>query len=144
MEIKIKRVDQSLPLPEYKTKGAAAFDLSARETVRIPPREVKYIPLNVILEVPENSWVLLAPRSSTHKLGITAANGIGIGDCDFCGENDEYHFAALNFTDKEVIIERGTRIAQMMILSYQQMQFEEVKSFEQHKTRGGFGSTGMK
>lgn len=142
MKIKIKRIDKSLPLPGYKTKEAAGFDVYARETVLIKPKEIKYVPLNVVLEIPKNAWVLLAPRSSTHKLGIMLANSIGIGDPDFCGDGDEYRFPAFNFTDKEVVIGRGTRLAQMIVLNYQQVEFEEVDSLK-NKDRGGIGSTGL-
>ncbi len=143
MNIRIKRIDKTLPLPEYKTKGAAAFDVYARETMIIKAREVAYIPLNICLAVPHGTWVLLANRSSTHKLGITSVNGIGIGDSDFCGDNDEYRFAALNYTDKEVTIERGTRIAQMLIMNHHVVNFEEVEEMK-NDDRGGFGSTGLK
>jgi dUTP pyrophosphatase len=144
MKIKIKRVDKSLPLPEYKTEGAAAFDLYVRETVIIPAHSVKLIPMNTIIELPKGCWAMLVPRSSCHKKGIMAANGIGIGDLDYCGENDEYHFPALNFTDSEVVIERGDRIAQMMIFHYDRAEFTEVDSFSHNVSRGGFGSTGDK
>lgn len=142
-KVKIKRVDTSLPLPQYKTKGAVALDLHTRETVAIPPKEIRYIPLNVVLEIPENCWVMVVPRSSAHKIGIMQANGVGIGDRDFCGNKDEYHFAAFNFTDKEVLIEKGTRIAQMMVLQFHPVEFEEVEKFD-GESRGGFGSTGEK
>ena len=142
MKIKIKRIDKSLPLPEYKTKGAVGFDVSSRKTITIKPKEIAYIPLNVVLEIPDNSWVMLAPRSSTHKLGIMSANSIGVGDKDFCGDNDEYCFAAFNFTDNEITIERGMRVAQMMVLNYRQAEFEEVETFNKDD-RGGFGSTGF-
>ncbi len=143
MRVKIKRIDKSLPIPEYKTEKAAGFDVYSRETITIKPGEVRYIPLNIVLEIPEDSWVLLAPRSSAHKMGITAANSIGIGDGDFCGENDEYHLAALNFTNKEVTIEKGNRVAQMIIMNYRQVSFEEVETMK-NEDRGGFGSTGLK
>lgn len=143
MNIRIKRVDRTLPLPEYQSKGAAAMDLAARETISLKPKEIRYIPLNIILEIPEHCWVLIAPRSSAHKLGIMQANGICIGDSDFCGEKDEYHFAAYNFTEREVVIERGARIAQMMILAHTRITLEEVDSV-QKESRGGFGTTGVK
>jgi len=142
-KVKIKRIDKSLPLPQYKTKGAVALDLCARENISIKPKEIRYIPLNVALQIPDNCWVLVAPRSSTHKLGIMQANGIGIGDRDFCGDNDEYHFAAFNFTDKEVLVEKGTRIAQLMILHFSPVEWEEVENLNQ-PDRGGFGSSGVK
>ncbi|MEK6937894.1 MAG: dUTP diphosphatase [Nanoarchaeota archaeon] len=141
--IRIKRIDTSLPLPEYKTKGAVALDLSSRETTIIPPKEIRYLPLNVVIENPDNCFILIAPRSSLHKIGIMQANGIGIVDRDFCGEKDEYHFAAFNFTDKEVTIEKGTRIAQILALEFKPIEWEEVESMNK-ESRGGFGSTGRK
>lgn len=139
--VKIKRFDKELPLPEYKTAGAAALDLYARTEVIIQPREVKLIPLNVAIEIPQDYFGLLVSRSSAHKLGITAANGVGIIDSDFRGDNDECCFLALNFTDKVVTIERGTRIAQILIISAKQVKVVEVESMG-NADRGGFGSTG--
>ncbi|MBL8015091.1 MAG: dUTP diphosphatase [Candidatus Doudnabacteria bacterium] len=139
--VKIKRFDKELPLPEYKTAGAAALDLYARTEVIIQPREVKLIPLNVAIEIPQDYFGLLVSRSSAHKLGITAANGVGIIDSDFRGDNDECCFLALNFTDKVVTIERGTRIAQILIISAKQVKVVEVDSMG-NADRGGFGSTG--
>ena len=143
MQIKIKRFDKSLPLPEYKTKGAAAFDLSARETVTIQPGEVALIPLNVAIEIPNGYFILLVNRSSTFKMGITSANGVGIGDSDYCGDNDEYRFAARNYTKEPVTIERGTRCCQMLVLPINQVDIQEVEHLE-NDDRGGFGSTGNK
>ena len=143
MKVKIKRFDKTLPLPEYKTPGAACIDLYTRETTIIKPKEIKYIPLNVALEVPSNCFVLCVPRSSAHKLGIMQANNIGIGDSDYCGDNDEYKFAAYNYTEQEITIERGTRLAQMLILNYQQIEMEEVEQLH-NQNRSGFGSTGLK
>ncbi len=141
MRIKIKRFDKELPLPEYKSKGAVALDLCARETTEIEPKKVKLIPLNIALEIPKGYFVLLANRSSTFKLGITCINGIGVGDHDFCGDNDEYMFPALNYTNKKVVIERGTRCCQMLILPVANVEVEEVDNLE-NPDRGGFGSTG--
>jgi len=70
MLIKIKRFDKTLPLPEYKTEGAAAFDLYAREATEIPPGAIRYVPLNIAVETPPGHFLLLAPRSSTHKRGL--------------------------------------------------------------------------
>jgi dUTP pyrophosphatase len=142
-KLRIKRIDKSLSLPQYKTKGAVALDLSSRETVTILPKEIKYIPLNVIIENPEGGLILLAPRSSLHKMGIMQANGIGIFDGDFCGDKDEYHFPAYNFTDKEVTLEKGTRIAQILALEFEPIEWEEVEEMNK-ESRGGFGSTGKK
>ena len=82
-------------------------------------------------------------RSSTYKLGITCVNGLGIGDYDYCGDNDEYKFPALNYTDQEVTIEKGTRCCQMLILPIEKAEITEVDKLE-NSDRGGFGTTGNK
>jgi dUTP pyrophosphatase len=143
MQLTIRRFDKTLPLPEYKTEGAAALDLYSREEVTIKPGEVKLIPLNIALELPQNHFVLLVNRSSTYKMGITCVNGLGIGDYDYRGDNDEYKFPALNYTDKEVTIEKGTRCCQMLILPVHQVDVKEVEHLG-NTDRGGFGSTGKK
>jgi len=142
-KIKIKRFDKALALPEYKTAGAAGFDLVAREDTKIEPGMVGYIPLNVAIETPKNHLLMIAPRSSTHKLGLMQANSIGIGDSDFRGDEDEYKMAVLNFTKKVVVIEKGTRIAQGIFVKFTKAKWQEVSKMNS-KTRGGFGSTGKK
>jgi len=139
-KVKIKRFDKEIPLPESKTEGAAAFDLHARESVEIPPKELRYVPLNVAVETPPGHFLLLVARSSTHKKGIWMANGIGIGDPDFSGNEDEYKAVYYNFTDKSVLIEKGERIAQGLIVKRESIVWEEVDDME-NKTRGGFGTT---
>jgi len=139
--VTIKRFDKQIPLPEYKTEGAAAFDLYARESVEIPPKEFNYIPLNVAVQTPPGHFLLLAPRSSTHKKGLWMANGIGIGDPDFSGDQDEYRAVYYNFTDKPVMVEKGERIAQGLIVKHEAVQWQEVDTMP-NKTRGGFGTTG--
>jgi len=143
MKVRIKRFDLSLPLPTYQSPGAVCVDLCARVETRIAPSSIGYIPLNVALEIPEGYWVLVAARSSTHKKGIMPANCIGIGDADFKGDNDEYQMPAYNFTDQEVVIEKGTRIAQMMVLPVEKIEIEEVDSLSS-PDRGGFGTTGVR
>lgn len=141
MKIRIKRFDKTLPLPEYKTSGAAAMDLYARETVVIPAHAIGYVPLNVAVQVPEEYWVFVTARSSLHKKGLMMGNGVGIGDADFCGDEDEYKAILLNFTDQEVTVQHGDRIAQMMVLQREKVELEEVTEMNT-KSRGGIGSTG--
>ena len=143
MKIRIKRFDKSLPLPEYKTKGAAGFDLSSREEIIIKAGEVGYAPLNIAIDIPSTHWAMVSARSSLHKEGLLLANGIGVGDSDFCGNDDEYTAALLNFSKKDVVIEKGQRIAQMLILPYEKVEIEAVEKLD-NKNRGGFGSTGKK
>jgi len=143
MNIRIKRFDKSIPLPEYKTSGAAAFDLSARVEVTIPAHTVGYVPLNVAIEVPEGYFVMLAARSSLHKRGLIPANGFGVVDADYCGDADEYVGALYNFSDADVVVAKGDRIMQCIVTPFERVEFNEIESMEK-ETRGGFGSTGTK
>jgi len=143
MKLKIKRFDKSLPLPVYKTGGAVAVDLCARTDFTIESHQIGYIPMNVAIEIPDGYFILMAPRSSTHKIGITGLNGVGIFDRDFCGDNDEYHFIAYNFTDKPVVIEKGTRLCQLLLIKCENFEFTEVEVMNT-PSRGGIGSTGVK
>ena len=141
MKIRIKLFDKELPAPEYKSAKAAALDLYARETVTIQPGVVGMVPLNIALELPKNHWVLMSARSSLHKRGLMMANGIGVGDEDYCGDNDEYRAALLNYTKEPVTIERGERIVQMIVMQREPVEVEIVEKLA-GKDRGGVGSTG--
>lgn len=143
MKLKIKRFDKSLPLPDHKTAGAVAVDLYSREEITVQPHQLNYVPMNVAIEIPDGYFIMMASRSSTHKLGITGVNGVGIFDRDYCGDNDEYHYIAYNFTDKPVIIEKGTRLCQLLLIKCENFDFEEVETMG-NPTRGGFGTTGVK
>ena len=143
MQIKIKRFDKTLPLPVHKTAGSAAVDLCSRIDVEIKPKEIAYIPMNVAVEIPKGYFVMLVTRSSTHKLGLMSINGIGVMDQDYCGDNDEYHFAAYNFTDHIVKVGKGTRLTQIVLVKYEKFDIEEVAKMENFD-RGGFGTTGVK
>ncbi len=143
MKLKIKRFDKSLPLPIHKTAGAVAVDLYSREEITVEAHQLNYVPMNVAIEIPDGYFVMMAPRSSTHKLGITGINGIGVFDRDFCGDNDEYRFIAYNFTDTPVIIEKGTRLCQLLLIKCENFDFEEVESMG-NSDRGGLGTTGVK
>lgn len=141
LQVLIKRFDTTLPLPEYKTSGAAAVDLCARETTTIPAKGIGYVPLNIALQLPEDAWALMAARSSLHKKGLMMANGIGVGDFDFRGNTDEYKAALYNFTNADVVVERAERIVQLLILNRRPIQFIEKEIFPD-ADRGGFGTTG--
>ena len=143
MKLKIKRFDKTLPLPVHKTAGAVAVDLYSRTEFTIEPHQFGYVPMNVAIEIPDGYFVMMASRSSTHKMGLTGLNGVGIFDRDYCGDNDEYHFIAYNFTDKTVNIEKGTRLCQLLLIKCENFDFEEVDSMG-NASRGGFGTTGNK
>ena len=141
MNVKIKRLDKSLPLPEYKTDGAVGFDIYVRETTTIGPGKVELIPGNIIVETPPGYMLLIALRSSTpRKKGLIKPHGIGVIDNDYCGEDDEIKVQVYNYTDKDVVVEKGERIAQGIFVKIDTCKWEETD--EMGKSRGGFGSTG--
>ena len=142
MEIRIKRIDTELPLPEYKTEGAAAMDLSVRETITIPSRGIEVAHLNVAIAPPAGHFVLMAARSSLRKRGLMLANGIGVLDEDYAGDDDEYRAALYNFTDEPVVVERGERVVQILVLPYDKVAWTEVDTLG-NPNRGGFGTTGL-
>lgn len=141
MKVKIKRTDKSLPLPVYQTKGSVGFDISAREDTAVPPKSVALVPGNIIVETPPGYMLLIALRSSTpRKKGLHKPHGIGVIDNDYCGEEDEVKVQVFNSTDKEVVVEKGERIAQGIFVKIDKFEWDEVEKMG--KSRGGFGSTG--
>ncbi len=145
MKVKIKLVDKTLPLPTYQTEGSVAFDLYARKTTIIKPWQPTIIPANVIIEVPKGYFLMLASRSSTPiKKHLMVANGIGVIDEDYHGDKDEIGVQVLNFAKEDVMVERGERIAQALLVNIAKVvNFEVVESIKKD-SRGGFGSTGSK
>ncbi len=141
MKIKIKRFNKEHPLPKRQTEGAAAFDLMAREATTIPPKQIGYVPLNIAVGTPPGHFLLIAARSGTHKKGLMLANGIGIVDPDYSGDNDEVKAAYYNFLDQPVSIEKGERIAQAAFIPIRSFEWQETEKMET-KDRGGFGTTG--
>ncbi len=141
MKVKIKRVDKSLPLPKYETDGSVGFDLLCRESAEIAPQSIVLIPANVIVETPPGYMLMICLRSSTpRKFGLMMAQGLGIVDTDYCGEEDELKIQVFNFTDEPVTIERGSRIAQGVFVKVDTAEWYEVEQMGA-PSRGGFGST---
>jgi|SRR5690606_10181321 len=142
MAVKVQRIDKDLPLPRYETNGAVGFDLLARETTVIPKGTIQLIPGNVIVETPPGYMLVVASRSSTpRKKGLTQPHGIGIIDQDYCGPTDEIKIQMYNFSENDVTVERGEKIAQGVFVHVSKFDFEEVEQIKE-ESRGGFGSTG--
>ncbi len=142
MKVKIVRIDKALPLPVYETTGSVGFDLIARETTVIRPKTIELIPSNVIIEVPAGYMLIVASRSSTPiKRNLSTPHGFGIIDHDYCGPSDEIKIQVYNFSETDVIINRGDKIAQGVFVKIEKFLFKEVDEVSD-KNRGGFGSTG--
>lgn len=141
MKVKIKRIDTTLPLPKYETKGAVAFDVLARVETIIPPHKIGRVPTNIVVEIPEGYMLLLKDRSSTaKKKGLLCT--IGFIDQDYCGDDDEIQLQFYNFQSTAVVIEKGERLGQAAFVRTDIAEWEEVTYMKHNKKRGGFGSTG--
>ena len=139
--IRIRRLDPDVALPSYQTTEAAGFDLAAREDVRVPPGEVRLIPTGFVIEVPHGYFLGIFARSSTPlKRGLMVANGVGVVDPDYAGPHDEVKVQVLNFTREEVLVRRGDRIAQGIVIPCLRVVWSEGETRD--TSRGGFGSTG--
>ena len=142
LQVTIKRVDTSLPLPSYATAGSVGFDLFCREDTEIAPRTPGLIPTNVIVQTPAGYMLLVTMRSSTpRRKGLLIPHGVGIIDQDYCGEGDELFVQVYNFRDEAVTVKRGERIAQGIFVPIMRASWNEVD--EMGQGRGGFGSTGV-
>src|SRR5918911_1045939 len=142
LQVTIKRIDTSLPLPTYATAGSVGFDLFCREDTEVAPRKLARIPANVIVQTPPGYVLLLVMRSSTpRRKGLLIPNGMGVIDQDYCGEGDELMVQVYNFRDEAVMVLRGERIAQGIFVPVMRAVWQEVE--EMGEGRGGFGSTGV-
>ena len=141
LNVCLKRVDTSLPLPSYATEGSVGFDLLCREETEIAPRSLGRIPANLIVQTPPGYMLLLTMRSSTaRRKGLLMPNGVGIIDQDYCGEGDELLVSVYNFQDEATTVLRGERIAQGIFVPIARVLWQEVEHVGEG--RGGFGSTG--
>nr|BBH94238.1 putative dUTPase, phage associated [Thermogemmatispora argillosa] len=141
LDVAIKRVDPTLPLPTYATAGSVGFDLLCRQDTEIAPRDLGFIPGNVIVRTPPGYLLLVTLRSSTpRRKGLLIPHGVGIIDQDYCGEGDEVLIQVYNFRDEPALVRRGERIAQGIFVPVALARWQEVTALG--PGRGGFGSTG--
>lgn len=122
-------------------RHGAWIDLATPKDVFMMRGEVRIIPFNINVKMPEGYEGIIAPRSSTClKHGIIQANSIGIIENEYCGNNDVWGFVA--YAIRNTFIPEGTRIAQFRIQPLMPgICVDEVDDMES-PSRGGYGSTG--
>ena len=138
----IKR--NSLAQEPYKASSkSAGFDLYAaiEKPVYIKPGEVAKIPTGLSIELPDNTFGAIFPRSGlATKKGLAPANMVGICDADYRGE---YIVALRNYSNEIQVVSPNDRIAQLIILQYVNVDFVEVNELsETERGEGGFGHSG--
>ena len=143
MNIKIKKLNNLAKMPSRGSSDAAGYDLYAaiKERVGIRPHETVKVGTGLSFELPEGTFAAIFARSGiATKRGLRPANCVGICDSDYRGE---YIVALHNDTEESQFIEPGERIAQMILLPYIEMEFNEVDELSNsERGEGGFGSTG--
>jgi dUTP pyrophosphatase len=145
MIVEIARIHPDARLPQYKTAGAACFDLEALEEIVIPPGEIVDVRTGLVVRLPEGHVMILQPRSSSPKLGYVMPHSVGILDSDYCGPNDEILIRVKNVTDQPITFEKQQRIAQAYVAPIPKVEWREIAADGLTSTsRGGFGSTGKK
>lgn len=137
-----KRLSPDATWPEYKTKGAAGFDLASCEYVTIPPHTHTLVGTGLVVACPPGHYLQLSARSSLFKnFGLIMVNAPGILDEDYCGNEDEVMLSLYNIRDTPAVICAGDRLCQGVFQLYTRVQFEEVE--DMGESRGGYGSTGL-
>src|SRR5918993_2138286 len=112
LPVAIRRLDPSVPLPEYQTPGAAGFDIAASADIVVEAGAIALVPTGLVIKVPAGHFLGIFARSSTPlKRGLMVANGVGVIDEDYCGTADEVKVQVLNFTSRAVHVAKGDRIA---------------------------------
>lgn len=138
------RIGKDFDLPEYQTDGSAGVDLQAciDKTVSIQPGDTKLIPSGIAIHIKDpNLAAVLLPRSGLgHKKGLVLGNLVGLIDSDYQGQ---VFISCWNRGSNQIDIEPGMRIAQMVFLPVEQVDFNVVEAFdESERGSGGFGHTG--
>lgn len=139
-----KRIGDTFDMPDYQTSGSAGIDLLAclDEPLTIQPGDTELIPSGIAVYIRDPSLAaVLLPRSGLgHKRGLVLGNLVGLIDSDYQGQ---VFISCWNRGKESCVIEPGMRLAQMVFLPIQQVNFNLVESFEESdRGEGGFGHTG--
>ena len=144
-EILIKRLSKDVALPKYETEGSSGLDLAANtdKQIKILPGKSEIIPTGLAVAIPKNFEIQIRPRSGlAAKNQISVLNTPGTIDADYRGE---LKVILINLSDKVFVVEKGLRIAQMVLCPVVKATLKEVIELENtERGSGGFGSTGIK
>ena len=144
-EILIKRLSKNIELPKYETNGSSGMDLSANieKQINIEPGKTSIIPTGISVSIPKNFEIQIRSRSGlAAKSQISVLNSPGTIDADYRGE---LKVILINLGNKTFVVERGARIAQMVLCPIVKAKFKEVDNLDDtDRGASGFGSTGIK
>lgn len=140
-KIQIKRLRDTAVIPTRGSEKAAGYDLYATANYDIAPHSTVKVGTGISIALPDNSFGAIFARSGlATKKGLRPANCVGVCDSDYRGE---YIVPLHNDTDEMMSIEAGERIAQLIVMPFIPVEFEEVDELDEtERGAGGFGSTG--
>ena len=145
IKILIKRLSKSISLPKYETNGSSGMDLAANieQDIEIKPGKTAIIPTGLAISIPKDFEVQIRPRSGlAAKNQVSILNTPGTIDADYRGE---LKVILINLSEKSFKIEKGLRIAQMVVCPVIKAVWKEGDVLEEtERGLGGFGSTGTK
>jgi len=146
IELKIldSRIGDSIPLPHYATSGSAGLDMRAciDAAIKVEPGETVLVPTGLAIHIGDADLAaVLLPRSGLgHKHGLVLGNLTGLIDSDYQGQ---VYISCWNRSDKAYEVQPGERIAQMVFVPVEQVQFDVVEEFDDSsRGAGGFGHSG--
>ena len=140
----VKIINRSaFPSPVYATEMSAGMDLKANitEAVLLEPLQRAMVPTGIYLALPEGTEAQVRPRSGlAAKFGISVLNAPGTIDADYRGE---VKVILVNLSNEPFTINPGERIAQLVLVRYERIEWDEVETLDETcRGEGGFGSTG--
>lgn len=145
-QVQIKKLENSegIDIPAYATKQSAGMDLCAaiENDITLKKGDKALIKTGIAIALPDGYEAQIRPRSGlAYKNGVTVLNAPGTIDADYRGE---IGVILINHGNKDFVISRGMRIAQMVIAQYEQIVFTQVEELsDTARGEGGFGSTGV-
>jgi dUTP pyrophosphatase len=142
VDVLIQRLDPGVSTPVYAHPGDAGADLVATEDVELAPGERVMVPTGLAIALPDGYAAFVHPRSGlAARLGVTIVNAPGTVDAGYRGE---IKVTLLNTDIRSTVrLQRGDRIAQLVIQRVERAVFHEVETLPgSARGDGGFGSTG--
>lgn len=142
VKVKIKRIKEDAMIPKYAHENDAGVDLYSTESYMLKPGDRVLVSTGIKIALPPGYEAQIRPRSGLAlKYGITVCNTPGTIDSGYRGE---IKVILINLGKKEFKIEKGMKIAQMIVNKVEKIEFEEVPKLDKTKrNEGGFGSTGV-
>jgi len=142
VDVLVRRLDPDVPLPSYAHPGDAGVDLVTTVRAEVAPGERVLLPTGVAIALPEGYAAFVHPRSGLAvKYGVSLVNAPGTIDAGYRGE---IKVSLVNLDPREpVVLERGDRIAQLVVQRVEHAVFHEVLALPgSDRGEGGFGSSG--